>query len=686
MTRLVPRPLPCLLFALSACSGGVATERDAGPAAVDARVGVDAEAPDAGPEDAGEPVDAFVPPTCEVVAPPEALVLDGVDDGVTASRDGLGLRELTVEAWVRRDGDGLAAGTGAGGVSVVPIAGKGRGEDDGSNIDCNYAFGFAGEVLAADFEDLASGANHPVIGRTGVPRGEWHHVAVTYDGAEWRLYLDGTEDGRATANATPRDDSIQPFGIGTLFNSTAVAAGRLDGALAELRVWDHARSADEIAEARFTRVETAEGLVGRWAFEGDGADTTGGNDATLDGAVFDASGPMLDLGLPPSVIDASPADEATVDATTEITLEVSDVDGDWLDVEVYVRELTEVDDFTIAVLPDTQYYTVESRGLERYFHDQTRWIVDHRADYRIAAVIHNGDIVNNGDRLEYQWRVADRAMARLETIEGLVDGLPFGVAVGNHDLSVVSQVGPARLFNEYFGRERFLGRAYYGGSRVRTDNNDSWFTFEAGGLDFVVVSLTYNPEPSQAMLDFARRVFETHPDAFGILNAHYILTGAGNFSAQGRAMYDALRDVPNLHLMTCGHVSAEARRTDTHEGHPILSMLADYQGRTDGGSGYMRLWELSPANGEMTVRTYSPTLDRWETDANSEFTVAMALRGAGTGAFEHVGTVEDVVDGAASVRVEGLAPGRIYEWYAAVRDCEHETRTPVRRFTTAVAP
>ena len=84
----------------------------------------------------------------------------------------------------------------------------------------------------------------------------------------------------------------------------------------------------------------------------------------------------------------------------------------------------------------------------------------------------------------------------------------------------------------------------------------------------------------------------------------------GNFGAQGQAIYNALRDVQNVHLFTNGHVAAEARRVDDFEGHVINSMLADYQGRPNGGGGLLRIWEFSPANDELTVRTYSPTLER----------------------------------------------------------------------------
>ena len=93
-----------------------------------------------------------------------------------------------------------------------------------------------------------------------------------------------------------------------------------------------------------------------------------------------------------------------------------------------------------------------------------------------------------------------------------------------------------------------------------------------------------------------------HPHAFGILNTHFLIGGSGNFGAQGAAIYNALKAVPNVQLMTCGHVGAEARRTDVFEGHPIHTMLADYQFESEGGGGKLRLWEFSPVRGEVTVR------------------------------------------------------------------------------------
>lgn len=621
----------------------------------------------------GEP-----PSACDAeTGPTGAVVLDGKDDYLTAGKKAeLGLAKFTIEAWVRRDGDGITATSGAGGLTLVPIAAKGLGEGDGSNIDCNYLFGFAGDVLGADFEDMATGGNHPVFGKTKVARGEWHHVAVTYDGTTWRLFVDGKVDATQKANATPRADSVHAFTLGSALASDGIAHGFLNGALDEVRVWSLARSPEEIADGMSRTLTTGEGLVARYGLD------LGSEDIELaGGATIVDDHVVLDQGAPPMVGAISPADgdEVAVDVALDLGVELSAARP--VDVTYHVREVTSADDFTIVVMPDTQIYTLEGRNLEKYFNDQTKWIRAHRADYNIAGVIHNGDIINNEPQL-YQWNVADKAMKTLETPEqGLIDGMPYGVGVGNHDNKLIggNTVKDTARFNQFFGVARFAGKSYYGGHHG-AKNDDSWFTFSAGGMDFVVVNLQYDLDPDPAVIAWAKGIFEMHPDAFGILNTHYMLGAGGTFSPQSRMIYSALKGVQNVRLMTGGHVAAESRRFDTFEGHTIHSMLADYQGRVDGGQGYMRLWEFSPSTQTVSVRTYSPTLDKFETDADSEFTLKVDLKGIG-GPFRDV-RVEDAAADALATTLEGLEPGKTYEWYADVESCGKRTSTRIARFTT----
>lgn len=625
-------------------------------------------------------------PAGKVSVDASSLTLDGVDDhvsmGLAAS---LGLEHFTVEAWVKRDGAGVPFSTGVGGLSLVPIAGRGRGESDGTNVDCNYTMGFAGDVLGADFEDLATGDNHPVLGKTAIRLGEWHHVAASYDGVTWRLFVDGKLDGESAAQATPRSDSIQHFAVGSALNSKGVPAGFLRGSVDEVRVWDRARAEAEIAGAMYKRVPTEANLVGRWAFDAaDNAapDSAGKNPGKIiGGATFATTGAILDVGLPPAISAPMPSATDVTGASTKLSVALADADSKELTATFHVRQIVKKDDFTIVVMPDTQYY-VRDGDNPLYFEDQTKWIMANRAAYNIVGVIHNGDIVDKGSNTT-QWVRADKAMKKLEvTSKELPEGMPYGTCAGNHDQEPNGDIGETALYNQYFGTTRFNKRSYFGGTFAANKVDENWVTFSTGGLDIVVVNLQFGKAAREApVLDWTRSIMKQHPDALGIVNSHYILTGAGNFSAAGKSIYEAVKDIDNVQLLTCGHVGAEQVRTDTYKGNAVHSMLADYQFRANGGAGYMRIWEFSPANDELTVRSYSPTEKKFETDKDSEFTLKVDLAKVG-GAFKPVATVDPAPASTITADLPGLAPGQTYEWYVTVTDCAHTVSSPTYRFKT----
>ena len=75
-----------------------------------------------------------------------ALQFDGTNDYVTfGAAPSLGLSTFTLEAWVKRTGNGATTTTSAAGggglFNLVPILTKGRGEGDGTNVDMNYVLG-----------------------------------------------------------------------------------------------------------------------------------------------------------------------------------------------------------------------------------------------------------------------------------------------------------------------------------------------------------------------------------------------------------------------------------------------------------------------------------------------------------------------------------------------------------------
>lgn len=400
---------------------------------------------------------------------------------------------------------------------------------------------------------------------------------------------------------------------------------------------------------------------------------------------------------PPADFDAKPSapanNAAVAGPTTDLEVKIS---GDILaeaNATFYLRQvhtLTDADDFTIVVLPDTQNYTQFPGNFPQY-PAQTKWVWDHRNSDNIVAVLHNGDVVQHGNVEEVEWERAETAMSTLEeNTEKFPDGLPYGIAVGNHDNgSSTHDDKPfsTSMFNKYFGVSRFKKRAYYGG-HYGEKNDNNWIKVRAGNLDIVMVSLEYRGELGQdpKVLAWAKEVLETYPDALGIVNSHHIVKANGDFSAEGKQIYNVMKTVPSVQLMTSGHIKEfRARRTDTFKGRKIHSMLADYQDliiKADncaGGCGYMRIWRFSPKNNQVKVETFSPSLKKSMTGPQEQFTLDVDLSAA-TGVFAPAGEVTG--PGAALTHtVDGLASGAAYEWYAVVKECGAKVTTPTRSFT-----
>lgn len=438
--------------------------------------------------------------------------------------------------------------------------------------------------------------------------------------------------------------------------------------------------------------------------ESSGVATTSGDvesTGTTDdeGSTGDTDGPLLPGcgDAPPRGFDAvpsAPADGATI-AAPAAALEVT-LSGEILaeaTATFHLREvhtLSDADDFTIVVMPDTQNYT-QFPGNYPQYQAQTQWIWDHRNSDRIVAVLHNGDVVQHGNQQEIEWERADQAMTTLETQKpNFPDGIAYGIAVGNHDNGAHAHDDipfSTHLFNKYFGVARFKDRAYYGGHYGKRNDN-SWIIVRAGNLDVVMVNLEYRGALGQdpAILEWAKEVFEAHPHALGIVNSHHIVRADGGFSGQGKEIYAAMKAVANVQLMTSGHIKEiRARRSDTFKGHTIHSMLADYQDlilpaeKCAGGCGYLRLWRFSPQKNQLRVETYSPSLDKYMTGPQEQFTLSVDLSAA-TGVFTKVGSTSGPGE-ALALAVDDLEPGASYEWYAVVKQCGVKITTPTWRFT-----
>jgi len=267
--------------------------------------------------------------------------------------------------------------------------------------------------------------------------------------------------------------------------------------------------------------------------------------------------------------------------------------------------------FSVVAFPDTQAY---SANQPEVFHAETQWVVDNVASQRIVFVTHLGDIVDRN--VPKQWPVAIAAVRRL-------DGkVPYGLCVGNHDMKTAT--GDASLFRARFPAKHFGGRPWYGG-QIK-DNANSFQTFEAEGLKFVILHLECNAPDD--VLAWADGVLKAHADRRAIVSTHMFLGPLARPKTK-EGWYDDTKGVMRWHkchgkagnspeklwakcfskhkqiaLILCGD---QSRSQAMHmalkrvHGNVVHACLSDYR------EGYLRVYRFVPKANQIRVMTYSVT-------------------------------------------------------------------------------
>lgn len=284
-------------------------------------------------------------------------------------------------------------------------------------------------------------------------------------------------------------------------------------------------------------------------------------------------------------------------------------------------------DFTIIALPDTQN---EAQFFPGVLASQTEWIVDHRDDLNIQMVLGEGDIVNDFSAPAQQ-QSADAAFRVLDRA-----GIPYMLAIGNHDYDAAAPKNgrPVSGFNRFFGPSRYAGRDYYRGNFPEGSNENFFGVLNIGGQDFLFLVLEFMPRPES--VEWAESVLEANPDEQAIVVTHSYMyvdntrvdacdtedMPAGN--STGDDLWQALRKFPNVTMVLSGHLTngQAAHRSDVGDnGNLVNQIFANYQTFPNGGDGWLRIITFHPSNNSISIKTFSPFLDRFKTDARNQFTV-----------------------------------------------------------------
>src|SRR6185437_2141032 len=142
--------------------------------------------------------------------------------------------------------------------------------------------------------------------------------------------------------------------------------------------------------------------------------------------------------------------------------------------------------------------------------------------------------------------------------------------------------------------------------------------------------------PRAESVSWAESVLQANPDKQVIVVTHSFTNVDGTRvdlcdtddmppgNATGDDLWQVLRKYPNVMMVLSGHLTNghAAHRTDIADnGNLVNEIFANYQTFPHGGDGWLRILTFHPTDNSISVQTYSPSLNKFKTDAGDQFKV-----------------------------------------------------------------
>jgi len=274
-------------------------------------------------------------------------------------------------------------------------------------------------------------------------------------------------------------------------------------------------------------------------------------------------------------------------------------------------------DFSIILLSDTQYYSLKDKWKDRprTYNKQAEWIAKNTKKENVVFTIHLGDMTHRNTKPE--WEVASEAHAILDKFN-----LAYSVVPGNHDYKIEGnhvRKNDNKLYNKYFGPDRFANKSFYGGC-FENDNDNNYCYFEHDEHKFLVISLEFAPRKD--VLCWANDLITQHKKHNIIVVSHCYQKVGGDHAECGLA-YDVIgsdgKDVwnelisrhSNVVLALSGHIGdSEFRTRIGQNGNKVYEILTDYQfeewhDNEYYGNGWMRKLKFRPSQNRIEVESFT---------------------------------------------------------------------------------
>jgi DNA repair exonuclease SbcCD nuclease subunit len=241
-------------------------------------------------------------------------------------------------------------------------------------------------------------------------------------------------------------------------------------------------------------------------------------------------------------------------------------------------------------------------------------------------VLHVGDLTDWDTSDHVQYIRASDGFALLDQA-----GIPYAIAIGNHDTAAVKPGGSAAdgdvkanvrittTFNRYFPPTRFKNLTQ---TFQKDQSDNAVHQFSAGELDFLVLNLELWPRTH--IIEWAKKIVSNNPQRNVIILTHSYLDANGNILQHNggyganspQYLYDKLiSQYPNIKLVFCGHAGQSLHRIDTgNNGNTITTFL---QCIHDPKTNPVRLLTIDRATGSMKSSIYCPWTNEYRNDGSS---------------------------------------------------------------------
>ncbi|OJJ21025.1 hypothetical protein BKI52_10650 [marine bacterium AO1-C] len=281
----------------------------------------------------------------------QMLDLDGAGDYVEVADNtsiNFNSQSFTVEMWVK-------SASNAGTQTLISK------QNGGAGYDLIYN---GGTSLVFTVTDGIGSTSTKTFG-TSLSTTDWSHIAAVYNSATGNttIYVNGQTDFAGPGTAGINASNALPLRIG----ADQTAANAFNGNVDEVRIWNAARTANEIREnMHLTSIGTETNLVSYWQFNNDANDYINGNNGTLNDNATVSTSSTVNVGRPGA--------SQTINVPTTTTGNQDFTASANLAINITTAQAVATDDITVTYQQFTPNVTTGITGTTLF--DNPMWTIN----------------------------------------------------------------------------------------------------------------------------------------------------------------------------------------------------------------------------------------------------------------------------------------------------------------------